>query len=46
MVLSMHAKNKKIKTNELILKNHHDHFNITLKIQYEPQINQLDKNKI
>lgn len=46
MVLSMHAKNKKIKTNELILENPHDHFDITLKIQYESQINQLDKNEI
>ena len=42
----MHAKNKKIKTNEQILKNHHDHFDITLKIQYESQINQRDKNEI
>ena len=46
MVFSMHAKNKKIKTNEQILKNHHDHFDITLKIQYESQINQCDKNEI
>ena len=39
-------KKKKKETNELILKNHHDHFDITLKIQYESQINQLDKNEI